>query len=63
MFTAQIAILEEYLVKATFHYSSKLQTWFLTCVSVSKARRMHVESQLQTCLKHSDDRTCVTCRD
>ena len=38
-----------------FHYSSKLQTWLQTwlstCVSVSKARRKHVESQLQTCLK------------
>ena len=25
-----------------------------------EARRKHVESQLQTCLKPSDDRTCVT---
>ena len=61
------AVCTMYTVKAKFHYSSKLQTWLQTwlstCVSVSKARRKQVESQLQTCLKPSDDHTCVTCRD
>jgi len=61
------AVCTMYTVKAKFHYSSKLQTWLQTwlstCVSVSKARWKQVESQLQTCLKPSDDHTCVTCRD
>jgi len=54
------------LSKAAFHYSSKLQTWLSTCVSVSKARRKQVESmskacrkqvesQLQTCLKPNNN--------
>jgi len=55
------AVCTMYTVKAKFHYSSKLQTWLQTwlstCVSVSKARRKQVESQLQTCLKPSDDHT------
>ena len=47
-------------VKATFHYSSKLQTWLQTwlstCVSVSKARRKQVESMSKACRKPA--RTC-----
>jgi len=37
-----------YRVKATFHYSSQLQTWSKT---LSQAGRKHVESQLRTSLK------------
>jgi len=37
-----------YRVKATFHYSSQLQTWSKTW---SQAGRKHVESQLRTSLK------------
>ena len=58
----RIVLLPGYVLMATFHYSSKLQTWLSTCVSVSQAWSK-VERQLQTCWKPSDDRTRVTCRD
>ena len=32
--------------KAGFHYSSKLQTWSQTCVSMSQAGRKHIENVL-----------------
>ena len=43
-------------IKAAFHYSTKLQTWLSTCVSVSKARRKQVESMSKACRKPT--RTC-----
>ena len=41
-----------YLLKAAFNYSSKLQTWLSTCVSVSKVRRKQVESMSKASRKH-----------
>ena len=40
-----------YLLKAAFNYSSKLQTWLSTCVSVSKVRRKQVESKSKASCK------------
>jgi len=40
-----------YTLKAAFRYSSKLQTWLSTCVSVSKARRKQVESMSKASCK------------
>jgi len=48
-----------YIVKAAFHYSSKLQTWLQSCVSVLQAGRKQVASQLQTCFKPASNKSDV----